>query len=107
MATVTGKPLHQGGIRGHREATGRGLWLALRCFTSEVPWMKQIGLEPGLKGKTVIIMGFGNVGHSAGMHLLNEGAKIIGIIEKDVSIYNPEGIDPNVSTLVYFNSKPM
>lgn len=55
LAVVTGKPLHQGGLRGREEATGRGCYIATNCFAREESWMKPIGLSPGLEGKTVII----------------------------------------------------
>ncbi|XP_055523730.1 glutamate dehydrogenase, mitochondrial [Wyeomyia smithii] len=93
LAVVTGKPLHQGGIRGRTEATGRGVFIATNCFVREKEWMKAIGLQPGMKNKTVIIQGFGNVGMYAGRFFHEAGCKIIGIKERDVSLLNEEGID--------------
>lgn len=55
MASVTGKPLNQGGLRGRTGATGLGVYFATNCFSKEEKWMKMCGLTPGLKGKTVII----------------------------------------------------
>ncbi|KXJ81598.1 hypothetical protein RP20_CCG019078 [Aedes albopictus] len=93
LATVTGKPLHQGGIRGRTEATGRGVFIATNCFVREKDWMNAIGLEPGMEGKTVVIQGYGNVGMYAGHFFKQAGCKVIGIKEADVSIMNEEGID--------------
>lgn len=55
MAIVTGKPLNQGGLRGRIASTGLGLYFAANCFVREESWMKAIGLDTGLEGKTVII----------------------------------------------------
>ncbi|XP_058118471.1 glutamate dehydrogenase, mitochondrial [Anopheles ziemanni] len=93
MAVVTGKPLNQGGVRGRTEATGKGVYLATTCFTREAGWMREVGLEPGLEGKTVIVQGFGNVGQHAAEHFHKAGCKIVGIIEKDVSLHCTSGID--------------
>uniref|UniRef100_A0A182PSR1 Glutamate dehydrogenase n=1 Tax=Anopheles epiroticus TaxID=199890 RepID=A0A182PSR1_9DIPT len=93
MAVVTGKPLNQGGIRGRTEATGKGVYIATNCFTREASWMREIGLEPGLEGKTVIVQGFGNVGQYAAEHFHKAGCKVIGIIERDVSLHCKSGID--------------
>ncbi|XP_053698636.1 glutamate dehydrogenase, mitochondrial-like [Sabethes cyaneus] len=93
LAVVTGKPLHQGGIRGRTEATGRGVFIATNCFVKEKKWMEAIGLQPGMEDKTVIIQGFGNVGMYAGRFFQKAGCKIIGIQEHDVSLLDEKGID--------------
>ncbi|XP_058839902.1 glutamate dehydrogenase, mitochondrial-like [Topomyia yanbarensis] len=93
LAIVTGKPLHQGGIRGRTEATGRGVFIATNCFVREKEWMKAIGVEPGLEGKTVIFQGFGNVGMYGAKFFHEAGCKVIGIQEIDVSLLNEDGID--------------
>lgn len=48
----------------------------------------------GIKNKEVIIQGFGNVGFHLARFLVQEGATIVGIIERDVGIYNENGFDP-------------
>ncbi|XP_058064985.1 glutamate dehydrogenase, mitochondrial-like, partial [Anopheles bellator] len=103
MAVVTGKPLNQGGIRGRTEATGKGVYLATNCFMREATWMREVGLEPGLEGKTVIVQGFGNVGQHAAEHFQRGGCKVIGIIERDVSLHCPTGID--IKALVRYKTE--
>jgi glutamate dehydrogenase/leucine dehydrogenase len=44
-----------------------------------------------LKGKKTIIQGWGNVGAAAGFYLSKCGASIIGIIDRDGGIMNPDG----------------
>lgn len=48
-------------------------------------------LEPGIKGKTVIVQGIGNVGYWAARFCEESGAKVIGLVEYNSSIYNPDG----------------
>lgn len=44
-----------------------------------------------IKGKRVIVQGFGNVGSAAAYYFAQMGAKIVGIIDRDGGILNPEG----------------
>ena len=53
LACVTGKPLEQGGIRGRRAATGRGVYFGIREACSFSEDMNMLGLTPGLQGKRV------------------------------------------------------
>ena len=53
-AVVTGKPVEMGGSLGRREATGRGVMIVTREAA------KHLGFD--IKGATVAIQGFGNVG---------------------------------------------
>ena len=93
-ACVTGKPLHAGGIQGRVEATGRGVQYALREFFRDPLDMKEAGLEGKLDGKKIVVQGLGNVGYHAAKFLASEdGAKIIGVIERDGAIVNHNGID--------------
>ncbi len=93
-ACVTGKPVAQHGIQGRTEATGRGVYYGMREFFSYKEDMKNIGLTPGLAGKTLVIQGLGNVGSFTGTISQNEGdAVIVGVAEMEGTIYNPKGID--------------
>jgi glutamate dehydrogenase (NAD(P)+) len=92
-ACVTGKPLAQGGIRGRAEATGRGVAI-VTCEACNVEEdMKAIGLTPGLAGKRVIVQGLGNVGHNTARFLVEAGAVLVGLVEYEGAIYNPQGLD--------------
>ncbi|HJQ97619.1 MAG TPA: Glu/Leu/Phe/Val dehydrogenase [Candidatus Polarisedimenticolaceae bacterium] len=93
-ACVTGKPLTQGGIRGRREATGRGVVFGLREVFRDPATLKQTGLKGTLAGKKVAIQGFGNVGYHVAKILFEEdGCKIVAIGEYDGAAYNPNGLD--------------
>ncbi|WP_037307684.1 Glu/Leu/Phe/Val family dehydrogenase [Ruegeria halocynthiae] len=93
-ACVTGKPLNAGGIAGRVEATGRGIQYALREFFRHPEDIQKAGLSGKLDGKRIVVQGLGNVGYHAAKFLSEEdGAKIIGIIEWDGALFNPEGID--------------
>jgi len=93
-ASVTGKPLNAGGIRGRVEATGRGVQYALRDFFRYEEDKEVAGLTGELGDQAIIVQGLGNVGYHAAKFLSEEdGAKIVGVIERDGSISNPDGID--------------
>ncbi len=93
-ASVTSKNIAQGGVKGRKEATGRGVFIGLRELLDDKEEMSKIGLKKGLKGKSVVIQGFGNVGYHAALFLSKAGAKIIGICEYNGSIFNAKGLDP-------------
>jgi glutamate dehydrogenase (NAD(P)+) len=48
-----------------------------------------------LRGKTIVIQGFGAVGYWAAKFMTAYGAKLIGVAEWDGSIYDENGIDPD------------
>ena len=91
---VTGKPVTLNGVRGREEATGRGVFYGIREALNYKEDMDKVGLSTGIKGKTMIIQGLGNVGSYAGKISQDEGgAKIVGIGEYEGAIYNADGID--------------
>ncbi|MBO9432803.1 Glu/Leu/Phe/Val dehydrogenase [Ruegeria sp. R13_0] len=93
-ACVTGKPLNAGGIAGRVEATGRGIQYALREFFRHPEDIAKAGMSGTLDGKRVVVQGLGNVGYHAAKFLAQEdGSRIVGIIEWDGALYNPDGID--------------
>jgi glutamate dehydrogenase (NAD(P)+) len=95
LAAVTGKPIAEGGVRGRREATGRGLFFALREACGITEDMRALGLSPGLDGKRVVVQGLGNVGYHAAKFCRDGGAVIVAIAEYDGAIANPKGLDPD------------
>ena len=66
-AVVTGKPLEMGGSLGRREATGRGVMIVTRESA------KHLGFD--IKGATVAVQGFGNVGSVSAQLLAEIGAR--------------------------------
>ena len=93
-ACVTGKPLNAGGIAGRVEATGRGVEYALQEFFRDVRDVQKANMSGTLDGKRVILQGLGNVGYHAAKFLSEEdGCKIVGIIERDGALTNPDGLN--------------
>lgn len=94
LACVTGKPLGGGGIEGRIEATGRGVQYAIHAFF-DTPSLAEPAFETNqLRGRTVVLQGFGNVGSHAARFLSREdGCKVTTIIERDIVLRNENGID--------------
>ncbi len=82
---VTGKPLIVGGSAGRREATGRGIVYALYQAA------RRLGQD--LRGKRVVVQGFGNVGAVAARLLWREGCVVAGVGDVRGAIWNPNGLD--------------
>ncbi|MFN7949310.1 MAG: Glu/Leu/Phe/Val dehydrogenase [Blastocatellia bacterium] len=93
MACVTGKPISQGGVHGRREATGRGLYFALREACAQADDMGPLGLSTGIENKRVVVQGLGNVGYYIAKFCQENGAKIIAIAEREGAILNEKGLD--------------
>jgi glutamate dehydrogenase (NAD(P)+) len=93
LGCVTGKPVTQGGVRGRREATGRGLYFALREACSRPADMKRLGLSTGLEGKRVVVQGLGNVGYHAAKFCREGGAIVIAIAEREGAITSATGLN--------------
>ena len=92
-AVVTGKPLEMGGSLGRREATGRGVMIVARESALHV------GFD--IKGATVAIQGFGNVGSVSAMLLAEAGAKIVAVTDWKGGVYNAKGLD--IGKLLVYN----
>jgi len=57
-----------------------------------------------VKGKRVLVQGWGNVGAAAGYYLSQAGARITGILDKTAGIIRPEGFSHEDTTRI-FNSR--
>ena len=84
-AVVTGKPIEMGGSLGRREATGRGVMIVTREAA------EHLGLD--IKGATVAVQGFGNVGSVSADLLAKIGAKIVAVTDWKGGVYNAGGLD--------------
>jgi glutamate dehydrogenase (NAD(P)+) len=84
-AVVTGKPIEMGGSLGRREATGRG------CMIVTKEALQHLGMP--IRGTSVAVQGFGNVGSVAAQLLTKEGCRIVAISDKSGGYYNEKGID--------------
>jgi glutamate dehydrogenase (NAD(P)+) len=93
MGAVTGKPIALHGIAGRREATGRGVAIAIRECVEVTEDMDKLGLNTGISGKRIIVQGLGNVGYYTAKFLSEFGGTIVGLCEFEGAIYNANGLD--------------
>ncbi len=84
-SVVTGKPVEMGGSLGRREATGRG------CMFVTREALAYLGMN--VKGTTVAVQGFGNVGSVTAQLLAQEGCRIVAVSDRTGGIHNPAGLD--------------
>jgi glutamate dehydrogenase (NAD(P)+) len=74
-----------GGSLGRREATGRGVSIVTREAA------KHVGFD--IKGATVAVQGFGNVGSVSADLIAALGAKIVAVADWKGGVYNEKGLD--------------
>src|SRR4029453_6888912 len=84
-AVVTGKPLEMGGSLGRRAATGRGVMIVTRESARH--------LQFDIKGASVAVQGFGNVGSVSAELLAALGARIVAVTDWKGGVYNDKGLD--------------
>lgn len=90
-AVVTGKPLSIGGSKGRKEATAQGGAYVLE----EAVKKGHVKHLSSLKGATVVIQGFGNVGFNIANILSEEyNCKIIAVCDSKGGIYSQKGLNP-------------
>jgi len=82
---VTGKPVILGGIKGRREATGRGVVYTLAAACSH--------LNMSVQGLRVAVQGFGNVGSVAARELHAHGARVMAVADVNGATKNTLGLD--------------
>lgn len=81
---VTGKPVEIGGSLGRVGATGLGVvYVTERAF-------EKVGKS--IKGATLVIQGFGNVGSHAALFAFERGAKILAVSDVSGGLFDPNGI---------------
>ncbi len=84
---VTGKPVSLGGSLGRNSATGRGVAIIAREAA------KTVGMD--IRGATVAIQGFGNVGYWAAKTLHEMGATVVAVSDSRGGVFSPDGFDPD------------
>jgi glutamate dehydrogenase (NAD(P)+) len=84
-AIVTGKPLELGGSLGRREATGRGVMIVARESA------RHVGID--IKGATVAVQGFGNVGSVSAALLAEQGARVVAVTDWKGGVHSAGGLD--------------
>jgi glutamate dehydrogenase (NAD(P)+) len=86
LGVVTGKPVSLGGSEGRADAAARGLLFVVE----EACKVKKISL----RGASVAIQGYGNVGAGVARLFAEKKARIIAISDSRGGVFNPRGIDP-------------
>jgi glutamate dehydrogenase/leucine dehydrogenase len=85
LGVVTGKPLALGGSKGRTEATGRGVQI-IACEALKYNKMP-------IKGATVAVQGFGNVGAIGARLMQEQGMRVVAVSDSKGGIYNAKGLD--------------
>lgn len=84
-AIVTGKPVDLGGSEGREKATSRGITFCIREAAK--------ALKMELKGATIAIQGFGNVGGHLAPLAHDMGLKVVAVSDVNGGIHDPKGFD--------------
>ncbi len=82
---ATGKPADIGGIPHELGSTGFGVVISAETACEHMNWP--------MKGKTVAIEGFGEVGTAAAKYFTEKGAKVVALSDSKGAVYVPDGID--------------
>ncbi|MGC9208646.1 MAG: Glu/Leu/Phe/Val family dehydrogenase [Nitrososphaeria archaeon] len=83
---ITGKPVEVGGSLGRNESTSRGVAIVVAEAA------KKLGIK--VKGATVAIQGFGNVGSNAALIMAKEyGMNVVAVSDSKGGIYNRNGLN--------------
>jgi glutamate dehydrogenase (NAD(P)+) len=85
LGVVTGKPLAIGGSLGREEATARGALYVLRGAARK--------RDLSLKGASVAVQGFGNVGSHLARFVAQDGATVVALSDSRGGVHNSDGID--------------
>ncbi len=93
LGCVTGKPVTLGGVRGRTQATGLGVFYALReacCYAED---MKPLGFTTGIEGKRVVVQGLGNVGYWTAKFIQDGGGILVALAEREGAIFSAKGLN--------------
>ncbi|HEY6725336.1 MAG TPA: Glu/Leu/Phe/Val dehydrogenase [Polyangiaceae bacterium] len=82
---VTGKPVTSGGTHGRTRATGQGVVHTI------VDWAERSAFD--LKGKRLIVQGFGNVGSHTAVLLSHLGVSVVAVGDHTGYLHNKEGFN--------------
>ncbi len=82
---ITGKPIELGGSEARKTATSLGIVHCIKKAAAK--------LRMPLKGATVAVQGFGNVGSYAAKFLHDEGCRVVGISDIDGAFHDADGIN--------------
>ena len=82
---VTGKPVPIGGSKGRADATGQGVVYTIDDAA------RQAGID--LRGATVAVQGFGNVGEATARLIHEAGARVVAITDLGGGCYAEAGLD--------------
>jgi glutamate dehydrogenase (NAD(P)+) len=93
---VTGKDVRIGGSEGRVKATGQGLAYCVEDYFADK--------GDTVKGKSIVVQGFGNVGSNAAEILSSMGARLLAVNDADGTIFNGDGID--VGALIQYVQDP-
>jgi len=114
-ATLTGKPIAEGGTLGRTEATGRGGVIVLQSLiaklNSQFSFFNFQSInndsminENSMKTKklktenlTVAVQGFGNVGYYFAQLAHEEGFKVVTVSDSKGGVYVRDGLDPKAT----------
>lgn len=94
FGTFTGKPVELMGSLGRTKATGLGISIIIAQS------LKSMGKE--MRGATIAIQGFGNVGSFTAKCSHDMGAKIVAIAEWNTILFNENGLD--IDALMQYKS---
>ncbi len=84
-AIVTGKPVDLGGSEGREKATSRGITFCIREAAK--------AMKLDLKGATIAIQGFGNVGGHLAPLAVDLGMTVVAVSDVNGGIHDPKGLD--------------
>lgn len=94
---VTGKDVRIWGSQGREMATGRGLYYCVEEWLRHRQSRGENMIPPeqvSWKDVSFTLQGYGNVGSAFARIVVPRGATLVAVNDRDGSIYNPKGINP-------------